>query len=194
MTATHQYNIDAIMDKNHFEIETITESRSWKERKKCKRCLVFYNRPSIENPLRSIKKLLSFKSSVITQNNKYLKSNHVSRLRGEETNASKVTIYPPHLSVFFAVYLSIFTQRLLICMPNFTSSLCNDKPSFRKEYFDENHRKLKKQKNEEGYSFPLNSNPMGVCSHTTKLFFFIIFVSTFTTGCHGLKNEFCKFN
>ena len=194
MTATRQYNIDAIMDKNHFEIETITESRSWKERKKRKNSLVFYNRPSIENPLRSFKNLLSVKSSVSTQDNKYLRSNHVSQLCGEETITSKVTIYPHYLNVLFAVYLSILTQRLLICMPNLTSSFCNDKSSFRKEHFVENHQKLKKRKNEKSYSFPLNSNLMGVCSHTTKMFFFITLISTFETGCHGLKNEFCKFN
>ena len=182
------------MDKNHFEIETITESRSWKERKKCKRSLVSFNRPSIENPLRSFKTLLSFKSSVSTQDNRYLKSNHVSRLRGEETITSKVTIYPHGLNVFFAVYISIFTQRLLICMPNLTSSLCNDKKSFTNEHFVENHRKLKKRKNEDGYSFPLRSSPMGLCSHTIKIFFLVILISTFETGCHGLKNEFCKFS
>ena len=190
MTATRQYNIDAIMDKNHFEIETIAESRNWKERKKCKHSLVFNNSSNIENPFRSFKKLLSFKSSGSTQGNRYLKSNHVPQWRGEET----ITIYPHYLNTFFAVYLSIFTHRLLNCMPNLTSSFCNDKPSLRREHFVENHRKFKIQKNEKSYSFLLNSHLMGVCSHMTKMIFFIILISTFESGCHGLKNEFCKLN
>ena len=114
MTATRQYNIDAIMDKNHFEIETITESRSWKERKKCKTSLVYYNRPSIENPLRSFKNLLSVKSSVSTQDNKYLRSNHVSILCGEETITSKVTIYPHYLNPFFVLSVMIEINKIRI--------------------------------------------------------------------------------
>ena len=185
-----QDNIEGTMNKNEFQIETITESRSWKERKKSKHNEVLHNTSNIKRHLQSFNKPFTLKSSDSTEEIDFPKHNHVPRLRGEDT----ITIYSHFSNNLCAIYLSIFAQQLLICMPNFMSLFCNDEKCSKQEYFDEKYQKLWKQKKKENYSFCLYSNLMGVCSQMTKVLSLMVFLSTFGTSCYGLKNEFCKFN
>ena len=180
------------MNKNDVEIEAIAESRSWKERKKFKRNLGFQYMSSDEIPLQNFKKSLSLKSSGSTQDKNYPKHNHVPRLRREERNSSKITIYPHYLNPFFDVYISIFIKQLLICMPKLSSSLCSNRKMPRKKCFYENNEKLWKQNDRRYNPLLLHCNLMGVCSLSSMIFSLIALMSTISTGCYALKNEFCK--
>ena len=180
------------MNRNDVEIEAIAESRSWKERKKFKLNLGFQYMSSDETPLQNFKESLSLKSSGSTQDKNYPKHNHVPRLRREERNSSKITIYPHYLNPFFDVYISIFIKQLLICMPKLSSSLYSNQKMPRKKCFYENHEKLWMQNNRRYNPLLLHCNLMGVFSLSSMIFSLIALISTFGTGCYALKNEFCK--